>query len=66
MRDSRVRKIHARLDCSVSIVAAKVTVFFYEVRDTVSEPRISPQKHAKKCVFGVFLNPTLIALFREN
>jgi hypothetical protein len=29
-------------------------------------PGIAPLKHAKKCVFGVFLNHTRIALVREN
>ena len=30
------------------------------------EPEISPRKHAKKYVFGVFLHPTRIALVRKN
>ena len=29
-------------------------------------PGGSPQKHAKKCVFGVFLNFKRIALVRKN
>ena len=32
----------------------------------MSNPGISPRKHAKKCVFGVFLNLTRIALARKN
>ena len=42
------------------------TVFFQWVRDTVLDPGISPLKHAKKCVFGVFLNHTRIALVCKN
>ena len=42
------------------------TVFFHQVADTVSNPAISPLKHAKKCVFGVFLNHTRIALVCKN
>ncbi len=30
------------------------------------DPGISPRKHAKKCVLGVFLNHTRIALVCEN
>ena len=30
------------------------------------EPGIPADEHAKKCVFGVFLNPTRIALVRKN
>jgi hypothetical protein len=41
-------------------------MFFHQVRDTVSDPGIPTEKHAKKCVFGVFLNPTRIALAQEN
>ena len=47
MRDSTVRKTHERLDCSFSIVAAKVTVFFYWVEDTVLKHGISCDKHMK-------------------
>jgi len=32
----------------------------------VSNPGISPLKHAKKCVFGVFLKHTRIALVCKN
>ena len=32
----------------------------------MSNPEISPLKHAKKCVFGVFLNLTRIALVRKD
>ena len=32
----------------------------------MSNPGIPTNKHAKKCVFGVFLNLTRIALVRKN
>ena len=45
---------------------SKTTVLFHQVADTVLAPGIPTLKHAKKCVFGVFLNLTRIALVRKN
>jgi len=41
-------------------------MFFNYVVDTVLDPGIPSDKHAKNCVFGVFLNRTRIALVRKN
>jgi len=41
-------------------------MFFHWVADKVSNPGISPRKHVKKYVFGVFLNRTRLALVRKN
>ena len=41
-------------------------MFFHLVVDKVLDPGIPSDKHSKKCVFGVFLNRTRIALVREN
>ena len=48
------------------LIQSARTVFFHKVVDTVSNPGISRRKHHKKCVFGVFLNRTRIALAFEN